>query len=43
MVVELVIGKAPAACVMCVSTQTTAPAPSVMMGCPGYLLAGVIM
>src|SRR5690349_16792943 len=36
MVVELVIGYAQAAWVMWVSTQTTAPAPSVMVGIPGY-------
>jgi len=35
--VELVIGYAHAAWVMLVSTHTTAPEPSVMVGMPGYL------
>src|SRR3954451_17062182 len=36
MVVELVIGYAPAAWAICVSTWTTASAPSQVVGIPGY-------
>src|SRR5690242_3884979 len=35
--VELVIGYAHAACVMLISTHTTAPEPSVMVGIPLYV------
>src|SRR5690242_7706237 len=36
MVVELVIGYAPAACATLISTWTTASAPSHVVGIPGY-------